>query len=101
MNCENCGTAAEKNDETKVSQESKVVEFSNADGEASVFKLDNFIKVKNMKSLSEMKSNNQAINDGFSQSEENALRISGIIPQNNEERQFNFEEESNTKSFDV
>ena len=72
-----------KNDETDIGQNSKA---------------DNFIKVKNMKSLLKMESDNQAINDGFSQSEENALMISGIIPQNNEHKQFTFEEESNTKT---
>ena len=87
-----------KNDETEVGQESKAVDFSIADGEASVFKPDNFIKVKNMKSLLKMKSDNQAINDGFSLSEENALQISGIIPQNNEHKQFTFEEESNCET---
>merc|ERR550534_3101212 len=50
-----------------------------------------------MKSLLKIKSDNQAINAGFLQSEENALTISGIIPQNNEQKQFAFEEESNTK----
>ena len=86
-----------KNDGTEVSQENKSVDFSIADGEASVVKPDNFIKVKNMKSLLEMESNNQAIDDGFSPSEENALMISRIIPQNNEHKQFTFEEASNTK----
>ena len=86
-----------KNDGTEVGQENKAVDFSIADGEASVVKPDNFIKVKNMKSLLEMESNNQAIDDGFSPSEENALMISRIIPQNNEHKQFTFEEASNTK----
>ncbi len=79
-----------KNDETDVIQESKVVDLSNPDGEASVFKP---FKVKNMKSLLKTESVNQAINDGFLQSEENALMISGIIPQNNENKLFTFKEE--------
>ena len=70
MNCENRGTASEKNDETEVSQESKAVDFSITDEEASVFKPDNFIKLKNLKSLLKMESDNQAMNDGFSPSEE-------------------------------
>ena len=38
------------------------------------------IKVKDMKSLLKNESDNQAMDDGFSHSEENALRIIGIIP---------------------
>ena len=74
----------------------EIVDLSITDGEASVFKPDNFIKVKNMKSLLKKELDNQAINDGFSQTEENMLMISGI-PQNNEQKQFTSAEESNTK----